>query len=124
MKKLRDLADFRLRSIRKLLELLLDRDTGPSNIWARCPMANKEKNVPNWFEDFQSRLIQVDNFTQAIPTFKNLFDKYLKALWCHIKATDCRFCMIAYVGRGEIFRTKLSDAWTQAGSVPYPMQGE
>jgi len=115
---LRDLADFRLRSIRKFSGLLSDCDTGPSNIWASCPMTDKE--VSSWFEGLRSRLIQVDNFTQAIPTSQELDDEYLNALQSHIKKTGCHFCANTHVIEGEIFRTKLKDVSTKAWNVPHP----
>jgi hypothetical protein len=125
---LRDLADFRLRSIRKLSGLLLDCncDMGPPDTWASCPLANSEDKsaIPSWFEDLQSRLIQVDNFTQAIPTSQKLFDEYLETLQSHIKETNCQFCMNAHVMEGEIFRTKLKDVSAEVWNVPHPMQGE
>ena len=124
---LRDLVDFRLRSIRKFSGLLLDCDTGPSKIWARCPMASsgdKAPAIPSWFEDLHSRLMQVDKFTQAIPSSQKLYDKYLETLQSHIKKTDCQFCMKAHVMECERFRTKLKNVSTKAWNVLHPMQGE
>jgi hypothetical protein len=120
---LRDLADFRLRSIRRFLGLLLDCDMVP---WPSRRIANCKYS--NWFEDFRSQFKQVDKFTQAFPTFEKLYDKYLKALRFHIefdeRERECQICLKAHVVKGEIFRTKLKDVWTKAWDVPHPMQGE
>jgi hypothetical protein len=116
---LRDLADFRLRSIRKFLGLLLDRDMVP---WASGHRVNCEDS--DWFENLQSQLKQVDSFTQAIPTSQKLCDEYLEVLRNHIEETDCQICMKAHVMQGEIFRTKLKNVATKAWGVPHPMQGE
>jgi hypothetical protein len=121
---LRDLADFRLRSIRKFSGLLLDGNTIPCKRASRqSHMDDCEDNL-SWFEEVQGRLKQVDNFTQAIPTSQKLCDEYLKALQSHIEKTDCEICMKAHVMEGETFRTKLKNVSTMAWDVPHPMQGE
>jgi hypothetical protein len=120
---LRDLVDFRLRSINKFTDLLLDSDTGPPNIWACCPMG-----IPYWFDAVQLRFTMVDpevhKFSQAIPTFQKRYDEYITALQSHIEEKDCQFCMKAHAMEGEIFRTKLKAVSTKARNVPHPMQGE
>ncbi|KAF8502673.1 hypothetical protein F5888DRAFT_1112100 [Russula emetica] len=100
---LRDLADFRRRSIDKFL-LLLDCDM-PSNIWAGCPTA-------------------AGNNGDEISLFLGLCDEYLKALRTHIKQTTCQFCMKAHAMEGEMLRTNLKGVTKKAWSVPHPMQGE
>jgi len=51
---LRDLADFRLRSIRDFTsnsKLFFKSLEGPSKIWAGCPTVGGWKRLPNWLED-------------------------------------------------------------------------
>jgi hypothetical protein len=83
-----------------------------------------EGDALSWFENLQSRLIEMDDFTKAIPTSQKLFDEYIKALQSHIKQTDCQFCMNEHVMEGERFRTEMEDVWTQAWDIPHPMQEE
>ena len=134
---LRDLADFRLRVIRKFSALLLD-CMGSSNTWATCKIhmplmpvtysysedSDETLDVPNWFVDLQSQLEEMDKFSQAIPTSQNLCEMYLEALQSHIMERDCKFCMKAHVMQGEIFCTKLKDVSTKARNVPHPLQEE
>ena len=125
---LRDLAEFRLRSIRKFLELLSD-CMGPSNNLTFCPAGDSSEDetlpVPTiWFEDLQFQLMEVEKFAKAIPTHQKLFDEYLEALQNHVNGTDCQFCTNVHVMEGEVFRTRLMDASTAARNVLHPMQEE
>ena len=93
---LRDLADFRRRSIHNFSSngrSFTDCLGGASKIWVGCPTANDGNDVrrlPTWLEDcLRSKLLIADKFgptptledrfTETIPTSEQLCDKYLKA---------------------------------------------
>jgi hypothetical protein len=131
---LRDLADFRLRSIHNFssnLRSFSDCLKGPSKIWVGCPTAKSENDVrrlPTWLQDCLQldRLgpIPAGRFSETIPTSVQLYDKYLKALRSHVKGKDCRFCMKVHTLKGEEFCEKMKDISEQAWNVPTPTLGE
>ena len=142
---LRDLADFRLRSIHsfsKNWKLFSDCLRGPSKIWVGCPTAkgrNDVRRLPNWLQDcLRSRLTMTNwlgylfglvpadrnRFSESIPTSPQLCDKYLKALQNHVKEKDCNFCMKVHILEGENFCAEMKYISAQAWNVPTPMLGE
>ena len=142
---LRDLADFRLRSIHSFStnwKLFSDCLRGPSKIWVGCPTAkgrNDVRRLPGWLHDcLRSRLATTNwlgylfglvpadrnRFSETIPTSAQLYDKYLKALQNHVKEKDCNFCMKVHILEGEKFCTEMKDISAQAWNVPTPMLGE
>jgi hypothetical protein len=148
---LRDLADFRQRSIHNFSSnwrLFSDCLKGPSKIWAGCPTANGGNDVrclPAWLQDclqlelmtadhqrlklimadsLRLKSIPADRFNETIPTSAHLCDKYTKALQTHVREEDCHFCMKVHALEGGKFRTKMRDIATQAWNIPTPMLGE
>ena len=138
---LRDLAEFRLRSIHKFCSnwrSFTDCLGGASKIWVGCPTANDGNDVrrlPTWLEDcLRSKLLIADKFgptptledrfTETIPTSEQLCDKYLKAFRSHVEEHDCHFCMKVHVLEGEKFCAEMKDISAQAWNVPSPMLGE
>jgi len=123
---LRDLADFRLRSIGNFSSNLKSFSSilkEPSKIWAGCPTANAGNNLfrlPAWLESLHSGLIQAGRFTKTIPTSTQIRDKYMKALQSHVKEKDCNFCTKVHTLKGEAYCKKLGDIATQAWNVPAP----
>jgi hypothetical protein len=148
---LRNLADFRLRSIHKFCSnwrSFSDCLKGPSKIWVGCPTANGGNDVrclPIWLQDcLQLELVTAgrlrlefstadslrlgstpaDRFNETIPTSTHLCDKYSKALQTHVKEEDCHFCMKVHALEGGKFCTKMRDITTQAWNVPAPILEE
>ncbi len=127
---LRDLADFRLRSIDNFssnLKSFSGRVKGPSKIWVGCPTAKSGKNVPNlptWLEFLYSGPTQARRFTETIPTSTQLCDTYMKALQSHVKERDCNFCMKVHTLEGDKYCEKLREISTQAWNFPTPTLGE
>ena len=133
---LRDLADFRLRSIRNFSSnwrLFSDCLSGPSKIWVDCPTDGGDgvRRLPTWLQDclwwkMVDRFgpIRMDRFTETIPTCVQLCDKYSKALRTHVKEDDCHFCMKTDILHGEIFCKEMTDISEKAWNVPTPMSGE
>jgi hypothetical protein len=129
---LRDLADFRLRSIRNFssnLKLLSGRTKGPSKIWVGCPAAtgkggNNTRSLPPWLDFLHSGPKLARRFTETIPTSTQLCDRYTKALQSHVKEKDCNFCMKVHILEGEKYCEKLRNISTQAWNVPAPTLGE
>ncbi len=126
---LRDLADFRLRSIRDLKsnsESFFKSLEGPSKIWARCPTARRN-GLPFWLEDchWLSGLISAynDSLTETIPTDAQHCDKYLKALQAHVANTGCNFCLMMHAQQGEKYCEKLKDVLAQVRNIPTLMLG-
>jgi hypothetical protein len=131
---LRDLADFRLRSIGKFslnLRSFSSIRKGPSKVWVGCPTAiarpSRGNNLvrhclPAWLEFLHSESgpIQAGRFTKTIPTSTQLCDRYMKALQSHVKEKDCNFCMKVHILEGEMYCKKLGDISTQAWNVPAP----
>ncbi|KAN0123110.1 hypothetical protein V8E52_003063 [Russula decolorans] len=120
---LRNLADFRLRSIRefKSNSKSFCRYEGPSKIWEGC-VATRRHYLPQWLEDshWLSRPISADNdsLTDTIPTDAQLCDKYLKALQTHVEKRDCRSCLMVHAHQGEKYCEKLKDVLAQVRNVP------
>jgi len=86
---LRDLADVRLRSIRKFslrMGQLSECLTGPSKIWVNCPTARSGDDasvpfLPSRLEHLRVELlIQVNKFSHINPNAAQLCDKYLRVL--------------------------------------------
>jgi hypothetical protein len=132
---LRDLADFRRRSMHNFSSNWgsLSTSGGPSKIWVGCPTAKDEnpnyQPLPTWLEDclrlqLGFGMYHYDRFTETIPTSEQLYDKYLKALQKHVKEDDCQFCMKVHILEGENFGTKMKNISAQAWNVPPPMLGE
>ena len=145
---LRDLADFRLRTAQSLhsnWESFLDCREGPSKIWVDCPTEKSGtdsdiRRLPNWLSGcLQLGLVRLipttlsgvtsvkmnrGKFTETIPTFVHLYNKYLKALQNHVKEKDCNFCMKVHILEGENFCAKMKDILTKAWNAPTPMSGE
>ena len=143
---LRDLAEFRLRSIHSFSsnwKLFSDCLEGPSKIWVGCPTAKSKNNVrrlPSWLQDcLRSRLTMTNwfgyvfglistdrtsRFAETIPTSVQLRDKYLKALQSHVREKDCNFCMKVHTLEGETFCAEMKDISALAWNVPTPMLGE
>ena len=133
---LRDLADFRLRSIHNFClnwKLFSDCLSGPSKIWVGCPTANREDDdnrLPAWLQDcLRLRLVMADawsklkvrdRFTETIPTSVHLCGKYSKGLRSHVKEKDCKFCMKVHILEGENFCEKMKDISARAWNVPTP----
>jgi BTB/POZ domain len=123
---LRDLADFRLRSMGNFSSNLKSFSgclNGPSKIWVGCPAAkggNNTRVLPPWLERFYSGLILERGFTETVPTSTQLCDRYMKALQSHVKKKDCNFCMKVHILEGEKYCEKLRDISTQAWNVPAP----
>ena len=146
---LRDLAEFRLRSIHGLCSnwnLFLDCVVGPSKIWVGCPTESVDHNnrrLPTWLRDCHQLPLRLTNpsgwnhwigfgvtpadssrFTKTIPTSMELYDEYLKALQSHVKKNDCNFCMKVHILEGEQFYAKMKDVLAQAWNVPISVSGE
>ena len=130
---LRDLADFRERSIANFslnLNLFLDCLNGPSKIWVGCPMAmggTDTRTLPLWLGflyGLSPGHIPERRFTRTIPTSAKLRDSYMKALQSHVKEQDCNFCMKVHILEGENYCKKLRDISTQAWNVPATSPGE
>jgi hypothetical protein len=123
---LRDLADFRLRSMGNLfsnLKPFSDGLQGPSKIWVGCPTAkvgNNTHSLPPWLEFLYWVLIPAHRFTETIPTSAQLRDRYMKCLQSHVKEKDCNFCMKVHLLEGEKYCENLRDISTQAWNVPAP----
>ena len=121
---LRDLADFRLRSIGKFSSNLKSFSGRPSSkIWVGCPGAkggNNTRSLPPWLEFLSSGPILAARFTETIPTSAQLSDRYMKALQNHVEEKDCNFCMKVHILEGEKYCKKLKDISTQAWNVPAP----
>ena len=138
---LRDLADFRQRSIDKFCSnwnSFSDYIDGPSEIWVYCPTGVWEdccRLPPTWIEEclqlklttrfnFLPKFRPEDRFTETIPTSDHLCDKYLKALQSHVEEDDCHVCMRVHTLEGEDFCAKMKEIAAQAWNVPPPMSGE
>ena len=135
---LRNLAEFRLRSIHNLCSnwnSVLDCLVGPSKIWVDCPTAkdgnNDRRRLPPWL--VQELVMSIWSspfgpmafrFTETFPTSVRLRDKYLKVLQSHVKEKDCNFCMRTHILEGENFYAKMKDVLTQAWNAPISMSGE
>jgi hypothetical protein len=123
---LRDLADFRLRSMDNFSSNLKSFSgclQGPSKIWVGCPAAkggNNTRSLPPWLDFLSSGSILARRFTETIPTSAQLRDSYMKALKSHVKKKDCSFCMKVHILEGEKYCEKLRDISTQAWNVPTP----
>ena len=131
---LRDLAEFRVRSIQNFGFNWgsLSTSGGASKFWVGCPMAKggnpTYQPLPTWLQDcLQLQLLNTlvgsgiehhEIFTETIPTSEQLYDKYLKALQKHVKEDDCQFCMKVHILEGENFVTKMKNISTQAWNVP------
>jgi hypothetical protein len=129
---LRDLADFRLRSIRDFkskFKPFFDSIEGPSKIWAGCFMMARW--TPLWLESLRHEieelsgpiLVHEDSLTNTIPTDAQLCDKYLKGLQEHLKKTGCNFCPMVHALQGDKYREKLKDVLAQVRNVPILMLG-
>jgi hypothetical protein len=131
---LRDLADFRLRSIDNFsssLRSFSDCLKGPSKIWVDCPTAKREDDVrhlPPWLRDClqldRLGVMLTDRFSESVPTSMELCDRYRKALRSHVKEKDCNFCMKVHTLEGEKFCAKMEAISEEAWNVPTPMLGE
>jgi hypothetical protein len=136
---LRDLADFRLRSIQNFWsnwKSFSDCVEGPSKVWVGCPTTeggNDVHRLPTWLQccprlglkmgdGFQPKMD--DSFTETIPTSMQLREKYLKSLQSHVKEKDCNFCAKVHTSEGETFCEKLKNISEEAWGVPTPMLGE
>ena len=133
---LRDLADFRLRSIHNFClnwRLFSDFLNGPSKIWVGCPTANRDDEdhrLPAWMQDcLRVELVTADTlstlmlrtrFTETIPTSVYLCDKYSKGLQRHVKEKNCKFCMKMHILEGGSFCAKMKDISARAWNVPTP----
>ena len=123
---LRDLADFRMRSMDKFLSNLIpfvDCLQGPSKIWVGCPTAkggNNTRSLPPWLEFVYSGPIPPCSFTETIPTSAKLGDRFMKCLQSHVKQKDCNFCMKVHILEGENYCENLRDIATQAWNVRAP----
>ena len=127
---LRDLADFRLRSILNLCsnwKSFSDCLKGPSKVWVGCPKvkAKDDDRLPSWLRDcLQLELmvedeseLEEDRFAETIPTSSQLCDKYLKALQSHVEEKNCHFCMKVHALEGEKYCAKMKDILAQAWNV-------
>ena len=145
---LRDLAEFRLRSIHDLCSnwnSFLDCVVGPSKIWVGCSTESVDhdnRRLPAWLREclhlrltnpsgkkrwFGLRLAdsgELAQFTETIPTFAELYDEYLKALRSHVMENDCNFCMKVHILEGEKFCAEMKDVLAQAWNVPISISGE
>jgi hypothetical protein len=127
---LRDLAEFRLRSIHNFCSnwrSFSDCLKGPSKIWVGCPTTSGQSGVclPTWLQDcLRLDYSGYESFYETIPTSKELCDKYLKALQTHVKESDCYFCAKVHALEGEKFCAKMKDISEEARNVPTPMSGE
>ena len=119
---LRDLVDFRLRSIGNFSSNLktFSNLRRSSKIWVGCPTVNNTLRLPEWLEFLDSELEDEGRFTETIPTSTKLCDSYMKALQSHVKQKDCNFCMKVHILEGEKYCKKLGDISTQARNVPAP----
>jgi hypothetical protein len=117
---LRDLADFRLRSIRDFAsnsKSFFESLEGPSKFWAGCPTAKGGRRPPYWLEDclwFKS----ADSLTNTIPTDAQFRDRYLKTLQRHVDKWDCNFCLMAHAQEGEGYCERLKDVLVRVHNVP------
>ena len=131
---LRDLVDFRLRSIDNYssnLKSFSSYRNGPSAIWVGCPGPTAHRRIgedtyhrPTWLESLHMGPKLGHRFTEIIPTSAQLCDRYMKALQSHVKENDCNFCMKVHVLEGEKYCEKLRDISTQAWNVAAPTLGE
>jgi hypothetical protein len=128
---LRDLADFRLRSIQNFWSnwrSFSDSIEGPSKVWVGCPTVKGGNDVcrlPTWLQ-YCPRLglrmgdgspILDDSFTSTIPTSVQLCEKYLKALQSHVKEKDCNFCTKVHTLEGEAFCGKVKSISVEAWGI-------
>jgi hypothetical protein len=137
---LRDLADFRVRSIRYLCSNwgdFLDCFRGPSVIWVDCPTSNGGsdfgiRRLPTWLRDCLRLELTMpgrigsdrDNFAETVPTSVQLCDKYSKALQRHVKENDCNPCMKVHILEGETFCAEMKDILARAWNAPIFISGE
>ena len=131
---LRDLADFRLRSIGNFssnLRSFSDCLKRPSKIWMGCPAAINGSTVnrlnirrlPPWLGFLDTGRILARSFTETIPTSTKLHETYMEALQSHVKEKDCNFCMKVHILEGEKYCEKLGDISIQARNVPLAAPG-
>ena len=142
---LRDLADFRLRSIHNLRsnwESFLDCLEGPSKVWVGCPTAKNMfsrdvRHLPTWLDSCLRLPVRVtahdgfssfgltseDTFIEVIPTSVQVCDRYMKALQSHVKQKDCSFCMKVHILEGENFCAKMKDILVKASNLPFRCLG-
>jgi hypothetical protein len=121
---LRDLAEYRLRSIRRFRSKwesfsFSDSPGGALKNWSGCPDAN---DPLSWLQDLL-RLgpIPVERFTETIPTSLQLRNKYMKSLQSHVKARDCHSCAKVHTLKGEKFCAKMKDITVEAWNLPFWM---
>jgi hypothetical protein len=131
---LRDLADFRLRSMNKFCSnwgSFSDGLKGPSKIWVGCPTTEGSSDFPRlpaWLRDclrlrlniptlFILRFKPDGRFAEPIPTSVELCDKYLKALQSHVKEKDCNFCMKVHILEGETYCAKMKNISEEAWNI-------
>ena len=129
---LRDLADFRQRSIRNFAsnsQIFFEchRGLGPSGILAGCHCLGPRGLYPYWLEDcFWFRLGPAEDrlaeTTYTIPTDAQLRGKYLKVFRTHVKKRDCRSCLTVHALEGEKYwEMTKKDILVTARNVPFVM---
>ena len=127
---LRDLADFRLRSIRDFASnsrSFFKNPKGPSNIWVGCRTVGDWGCIPYWLERcLGSRLRSTESLTSVsgtIPTDAQLRDKFLNALQIHVTERDCKSCLIVHALKGQKYCEEMKEILEQVRKVPILMSG-
>lgn len=119
---LRDLVEFRLRSIRSFCskwESFSSLESGPFKSWSNC------RKDYTWIQDCRRfGSIPVERFTGTIPTSVQLRDKYLMSLQSHVSTTDCHSCAMVHIFEGENLCVKMKDIAVEAWNVPFSMSAE
>lgn len=128
---LRDLVRYRKRCQDRLvstLDLFLDSNTQPSNIWVVCTADSPKSSYPSHRRD---QVIQVfprwlygllskyktelqETFTNPFPNPSSIHEKYLTSLTTHVSSEDCVPCMRVHTLKGETFCNTLVDQLMKA----------
>jgi hypothetical protein len=138
---LRDLASFRKScrdSLVSCLESFLDIQNGPSKFWNDCSKLNPPRQsssyyrgpekvvhaLPSWLRDlFRQQIRELEqNFTDPLPKPSSIREKYLGALWVHIRNnSDGCTCLTTHAFQGEKYclelEEKLAGALDKAGAA-------
>jgi hypothetical protein len=125
---LRRLADFRLRCVRNLTSWVKSVQDGASIIWAKCPSVRcftDPPDLPSWLGAF--KFLVADShigFAEAMPSFVQFGENFLKALRDHVEESDCNICSKVYILKGKAYIAELKDILKIARKVPFRILGD